>query len=274
MADEIQSKSGTIISLFSTASSVGKTIIAVNLAAGLAAYGKKVLLADCDMQFGDVANMLSYKPQKTIADVQAAFLERPDVDLLPLIESYSYNTISFGLLTAPLRLDQAYNMKTDALKKIFTNLRRHYDFIIIDTTTAFNELNMAILDMSTYIAFIGIVDFIPTIKNMKIGYDAMRRLGYDQEKIHFILNRDQSHTSIDFDDVQNILGTSFQHIIPNDFQTVQASIKEHVPLILAQKNAPVAEKLEDLVQKFIQQTDGEKEGQGSGLGSIFKRLFR
>ena len=49
-------RSSVIISVFSTTPGIGKTITAINLAAGLAHEGYKVCLADLDLQFGDVLN--------------------------------------------------------------------------------------------------------------------------------------------------------------------------------------------------------------------------
>ena len=52
---------GVVISLFSTASSVGKTLIGINMAAELARQGARVVLVDYDLQFGDVCNYLDRK---------------------------------------------------------------------------------------------------------------------------------------------------------------------------------------------------------------------
>ena len=53
---------GSVFTFFSTASAVGKTVLAVNYAADLAERGYKVCLADLDLQFGDVCNYLGIKP--------------------------------------------------------------------------------------------------------------------------------------------------------------------------------------------------------------------
>ena len=59
---------GSVFTFFSTASAVGKTVLAVNYAADLAERGYKVCLADLDLQFGDVCNYLGITPEKTLFD--------------------------------------------------------------------------------------------------------------------------------------------------------------------------------------------------------------
>lgn len=49
-------RKGTIITVFSTAYAVGKTLIAINMAAELAKSRHTVCLIDLDLQFGDVAS--------------------------------------------------------------------------------------------------------------------------------------------------------------------------------------------------------------------------
>ena len=55
MAD---ARRGIVITVFSTASAVGKTLISINMAAELAKEGYRVCLVDMDLQFGDVCNYL------------------------------------------------------------------------------------------------------------------------------------------------------------------------------------------------------------------------
>ena len=60
-------RSSVIISVFSTTPGIGKTIVAINLAAGLAHEGYRVCLADLDLQFGDVLNYLKLNSVNTVA---------------------------------------------------------------------------------------------------------------------------------------------------------------------------------------------------------------
>jgi pilus assembly protein CpaE len=62
-------REGRIVTVFSPKGGTGKTVIATNLAAALAkAEGRRTLLLDLDLQFGDAAIMLGIEPEKTIFD--------------------------------------------------------------------------------------------------------------------------------------------------------------------------------------------------------------
>ncbi len=61
---------GAVLTFFSTASSVGKTLISCNMASELARQGRRVCLVDLDLQFGDICNYLNLKAENTIADAQ------------------------------------------------------------------------------------------------------------------------------------------------------------------------------------------------------------
>ena len=61
------------MTVFSPKGGTGKTVIATNLAACLAKYeGRRTLLLDLDLQFGDAAIMLGIEPEKTIYDLVVA----------------------------------------------------------------------------------------------------------------------------------------------------------------------------------------------------------
>ena len=58
-------RKGTIITVFSTAYAVGKTLIAINMAAELAKSRHTVCLIDLDLQFGDVASSSSRRRRRS-----------------------------------------------------------------------------------------------------------------------------------------------------------------------------------------------------------------
>lgn len=153
-------------------------------------------------------------------------------------------------------------------------LQLKFDFVVIDTASTFSEVNLMAMELSTIISFMGIVDFIPTIKNMKSGSDTIRGLGYDTNKIRMILNRSNSKTRIDLQDVEQLLGEEFYHVLPNDFGTATRSIKTGCPLVLDTKPSPLKTELRNLVARYTGRPLEEVEEKEESNSSWFSKLFK
>ena len=275
-----KSINGVVMTFFSTASAVGKTLISCNMASELARQGRRVCLIDFDLQFGDVCNYLQLLPENTMADVQKALTVQGNAcQVEEFLTPYEYNDTVFYVLAAPKKLEDAYNIKKDYAVQAVKQLQAKFDYVIVDTTSMFSVLNLALLDLSTIVTFLGIVDFIPTIKNMKIGSDTLNDLNYDKNKIRLVLNRSNAKTRISIDDVEILLGEKFYHIPPNDFRAASQSIKEGIPLVLKNDTTALSEALCDLVARYTNsggynETDkADIVDDVSGDGSWLHRLF-
>lgn len=275
-----KSINGVVMTFFSTASAVGKTLISCNMASELARQGRRVCLIDFDLQFGDVCNYLQLLPENTMADVQKALTVQGNAcHVEEFLTPYEYNDTVFYVLAAPKKLEEAYNIKKDYAVQAVKQLQAKFDYVIVDTTSMFSVLNLALLDLSTIVTFLGIVDFIPTIKNMKIGSDTLNDLNYDKNKIRLVLNRSNAKTRISIDDVERLLGEKFYHILPNDFRVASQSIKEGIPLVLKNDTTALSEALCDLVARYTNsggynETDkADIVDDVSGDGSWLHRLF-
>ena len=237
-------------------------------------------MIDFDLQFGDVCNYLQLLPENTMADVQKALTVQGNAcHVEEFLTPYEYNDTVFYVLAAPKKLEDAYNIKKDYAVQAVKQLQAKFDYVIVDTTSMFSVLNLALLDLSTIVTFLGIVDFIPTIKNMKIGSDTLNDLNYDKNKIRLVLNRSNAKTRISIDDVERLLGEKFYHILPNDFRAASQSIKEGIPLVLKNDTTALSEALCDLVARYTNsggynETDkADIVDDVSGDGSWLHRLF-
>ena len=269
-----QEINGVVITFFSTASAVGKTLISTNMASELARQGKKVCLVDFDLQFGDVSNYLQLLPQRTVHDLQQAMSRQQGVAVRAeeFLTPYEYHNVVFYVLAAPTKLEEAYNIDADKAMDMVRQLQKVFDYVLVDTTSTFSKLNLALLDLSTIVSFLGIVDFIPTIKNMKIGSETLKKMNYDKNKIRLILNRSNAKTRISIEDVENLLGEPFYHILPNDFHAASQSIKDGVPLVLRSGGSELGEALRDLVARYtnrVYDDAGDERGSESWLARIF-----
>ena len=239
-----------IIAVFSTSSGCGKTVTAINLAAGLAKEGYRVCLADLDLQFGDVMGYLDMVSDLTLADAQRALLERPDsFRVEDYLAEYNRGGIAFSVLPPPRAINEAYQVRVEAVEEILRQLE-DFNFIILDLTAIFSALNLAMLDMSTIINYIGVMDFLPAVKNYKVGYDTLLRFEYEERKICLVENRSDSEKFINSRDVERLLGAKFYHSLPNDYPAVSKSIRMGRPLLLASPLSSLTQSYWQLVGRY------------------------
>lgn len=271
-AENLIERSSVIISVFSTTPGIGKTVIAINLAAGLAREGYKVCLADLDLQFGDVLNYLKIESGNTIAGAQRAMLDSPDTfHIKNYLVYYSYGGLNFSILPAPRFIYDAYQTDIQLVTKMIHHLN-YYDYIIIDLNSMFSALNLAMLDLSTIINYVGVIDFLPALKNYKIGYDTLLRFEYEESKIRLVENRSDSQKLISGDDVEKLLGEPFYYRLPNDYPSVNKSINSGQPLMFAAPDSRLTKSIGDLVKLYSNRPIEEEETELVTRGGFFSNI--
>lgn len=244
-------RSNVIISVFSTTPGIGKTLTAINLATGLACEGNKVCLVDLDLQFGDVMNYLQLNASKTIAGAQRSFkADSMNFNINDFLIKYLNGCFDFSILPAPIYVRDAYRIDVLTVEEIVKNQLQDFDFVVLDLNSAFSSLNLAMLDLSTIITYIGVVDFLPALKNYKIGYDTLIRFEYEEQKIRLVENRADSQKLIQSSDVEKLLGESFYHRLPNDFPSATKSIQEGRPLIFSAPNSRLTKSFVELAARY------------------------
>lgn len=247
MAEE---RSSIIISVFSTTPGIGKTVTAINLSAGLAKEGYKVCLVDLDLQFGDVLNYLKLSAQRSIASAQRSMQVDADAfEVKDFLVTYEHEDLTFAVMPPPSYLYDAYQANVARIENIVKQLT-YFDFVVLDLSSAFSSLNLAMLDISTIINFLGVIDFLPALKNYKIGYDTLIRFNYEESKIRLVENRADSQKLIKGEDVERLLGEPFYHRLPNDFPSATKSINQGVPLMFCAPDSRLAKSFFELTGKY------------------------
>ena len=135
---------GRIVTVFSPKGGTGKTCIATNSAAAVAKYeGKKCLLLDLDLQFGDAAIMLGIEPEKTIYDLVVA---PGELDTEKLAGYVTRHASGLDILPAPLRPEDAELVTEAKLAQLLEVAQESYDVIVVDTSPFFHGPMLATLD--------------------------------------------------------------------------------------------------------------------------------
>lgn len=270
MAEE---RSSIIISVFSTTPGIGKTVTAINLTAGLAQEGYKVCLVDLDIQFGDVLNYLQLTTEKTIAKAQRSLESNAEsFQIRDFLITYRKDELSFAILAPPKYLYDSYQANVVTIESIVKQLT-YFDFVVLDLNSAFSALNLAMLDISTIINYIGVIDFLPAVKNFKIGYDTLLRFNYEESKIRIIENRADSQKLIDGHDVERLIGEPFYHRLPNDFPAVSKSIQLGMPLMFAAPESRLTRSFYELTGKYTNRTVSSIDEDTSTKKGLFARIL-
>lgn len=168
---------GKIIAVANQKGGVGKTTTSINLSAGLAYAGKKVLLVDFDPQgnatHGVGANKVGFSRNKSVYEILmtsasvddvALHLQMPPIDVLP-------STID--LSGADVKLASYEAGREHLLKTKLDAVKDRYDFIIIDCPPSLGLLNTNALTASDsvlipvqceYYALEGLTQLLSTIR--------------------------------------------------------------------------------------------------------------
>ena len=198
---------------------------------------KKVLLVDLDLQFGDLALLLNVAPRSTLAHIAESAPAQMDANF---IETHIPDS-AFGVrvLAAPLRPEYAKVVTAETVQKVMDIAINQYDYIFVDTVPSFDSVVLAALDRSDGIILIVAPDFL-TLKNVTLGMAVMDTLAYPKDKVHLVLNRAQSLSSIRIKDIERGLQRRVEVEIPSDGELVVSSVNRGQPLVLSHPQSPVS----------------------------------
>jgi pilus assembly protein CpaE len=230
----------------------GKTLVSTNLAVALAAEGRRPVLVDLDLQFGDIGLALGLRPDKTIYDLarSGGSLDEDKLDAYLVRHSSGLR-----VLLAPTRPDHASAVGVDFLRDVFTTLRSMADYVIVDTPPGFTPEVIAAIDSSSNVCVVGMLDSL-SLKNTKLGLETLELMGYSQERIALVLNRADTRVGITHEDVEAIIGRAPEVFIPSDRQ-IPISVNDGTPIVMKDERSEAARAFYKLAESYEQPAEAE-----------------
>jgi pilus assembly protein CpaE len=247
---------GKVISVFSPKGGTGCSTIATNLAIALQTETEaRVVLVDGNLQFGDIAVLLNLKPIRTVADL-VPHMNELDGELIHSVMIPHSSGIK--ALLAPPRPEMADLVVPDHMKRILEELKKTFDFIIVDTWTSLHDLVLTIMDVSDRIVLITTPD-IPSIKNTKLFFEVTEALGYPPEKVFLTINKVDRRSSIRAEDIETGIKHPVAATLALDERVATPAANQGAPFVFSAANSAIAQGMVDLAHQLLD-TLVEKEG--------------
>ena len=238
--------SSRVYSVFAPKGGVGKTTIAFNLAVALGQAEQRTVLIDGSLQFGDLRALLKVPVDApSILDLPTDRVSESD-----LADVLWRDPSGIDILLAPPRVEMAEMVTPRDVDKVMSLLRRVYTAIVIDMSSALNDINLSFLDLSDTIVEIVTYDST-TIHNTMAVADAFRMIGYPASKVRYLVNRADSPGGIDPTDLERALGRVPEHRVVSDGMLVVQSNNEGVPFVLANPSAAISQDLQRVALELL-----------------------
>jgi len=253
-----------VIMVYSPQGGAGKTTIATNIAASLMREGTKVLLIDCDLQFGDVGVFLNLQAQNTIVDLVHSV---DDLDL-ELDNNVLVNHESgLKVLLAPRTPEEAEEIASEHVLKLVDKLRGSFDFIVLDTASKLDDLCIGLFDLCERILIVS-NPTLPSVKNVRTILNLMDQLQIDQNKSQLVFNRvnadlERAKVSIPVANIESNLKRKAIASIPTDDRRVLSAINRGITVVARDRTLSPAKELIALAETVREMVMPAEEGEPS-----------
>jgi pilus assembly protein CpaE len=239
-------KAGHVITVFSPKGGTGKTVVSTNLAVALAKReGRRTLLLDLDLQFGDAAIVLGMEPDKTIYDLVVA---PGELDPEKLAGYVSRHSSGLDVLAAPMRPEDAELIVESKVTALMEVARASYDVIVVDTSPFFHGPMLATLDRTDELLVLCGLD-VPTLKNVRLALQTLELLSFPASRIRYVMNRASANTGLKTREVEAGLKVKVGTELPLD-KAVQVCVNRGEPVILAEPRCDFSKGVAQLAREL------------------------
>lgn len=250
---------GHIVVVYSPQAGAGVTTLATNIAAALMRPDTRVLLVDCNLQFGDVDAFLNVQSQLDISKLTSAV---HDIDQEMINNVLVTHGSGLKVLVAPPHPEIAYDIASDDVKEVVSLLAASYDFVIVDTPTQYDAMTLKLFEIAERIVLVA-NPTIPSVRNTRKMLDIFDHIEEPPElmkKVLFVLNRvvnekDRGRGTVPAASIENHLKREIVASIPQDDRAVLTAVNQGVPLVAKGKLRSPAQELAELAERIRQSVE-------------------
>jgi pilus assembly protein CpaE len=235
---------GRIHAFYGAKGGVGTTTIAINAAIALHNLGRRVVLVDGNLQFGDHRVFLDLGlDRKSIADLVSA--PSMDADLVKRIVQTHDSGVD--LLLAPPSPESADLVTPAHMSQVLELLRGLYDYVIVDIDKRLDDLNLMVLDVAETIFVVMTAD-LSCLKNVRLVLETIGHLGYQASKIKLVLNRSNAFTGINIKSAEGALRRPIEHQVVNEYRGAISALNTGAPFMISKSDSVLGRSVLDFAR--------------------------
>ncbi|MSO81748.1 MAG: hypothetical protein EXQ53_00415 [Acidobacteria bacterium] len=230
LPDAVPASQGRVAAFLSNKGGVGKSMLSVNVACGLALrHPEEVLLIDTSLQIGTCAMLLDLQPTTSIVD---AIRERDRLDKTLLRHLTLRHASGLRVLAAPTDALEGAEVDDEAISRIINMARRSFKYVVVDTFPMLDSVLMTILDV-TDVAFIVVQGLAPAVAGIARLLPVLEGLGLPASRQRLVLNYNYKPFlgNLQPSDIANRLERTVDYVVPYE-RGVLTSMNTGSPHIL------------------------------------------
>ncbi len=263
-ADNGDSRRGQIVIVFNPKGGVGKTTIAVNVAAMLQLRKEqRVLLVDCDTVTGHVASSLGMENVRTVADAWTEDLTTGAVESFAEIASVHHNGVAVLVMAeSPLHTEI---LEPKRVAEAITAARQAFDWVVVDMHPDYGPLNQVIFERADKI----LVPVTPDVPAIRAAVQ-LREVAVEleiRERLAMVVNRANSGVSVA--DMERTVGMPALAEIRSAGMLFVRAANEGRSAVERFPKEKVIEDIEALADRMIATAEPGLAKVGSGFMGIF-----
>lgn len=241
-----------ILSFMSSRGGVGTSFIAANVAHAIATVEKKrALLVDLNQQFADAAFLVTSATPPSTLQQMSAQIERMDVAFFEA--SVVHAAENFDILAGAGDPIKAAEIRAERLEWILGVATPRYDFVIVDLGQTVSQLSMLALDRSDYIHVV-LHASMPHLQAGRRLQEIFGSLGYAPERMRLILNRYTRDCAHARTTLEQVLGMTPWHVMPDDPRAAADSVNQGLPVLETAPRSALARSVGALALRIASHT--------------------
>ncbi len=256
---------GQIVIVFNPKGGVGKTTIAVNMAAMLQVRkGQRVLLIDCDTVTGHVASSLGMENVRTVADAWTEDLSTGMSESFAEIAAPHLNGVSVLVMAeSPLHTEI---LDPKRVAEAITTACRVFDWVIVDMHPDYGPLNQVIFERADKI----VVPVTPDVPAIRAAVQ-FREVAVELEirdRLAMVVNRANSGVSVA--DMERTVGMPALAEVRSAGMVFVRAANEGRSAVERFPREKVIDDIESLCDRMMEHRDSGAAKSGQGFLGIFR----